>query len=266
TEAKEAKRGVWKNYVEEAEVEVVEQDAGALKTQYLDVIISDVRAAPQFGFSVQTLNSEGIANLEKLMREFSLHHRGAIKSPPSFSPKPGDLVSARFSADNSWYRGKIRKIVGKAEYDVVFIDYGNQETVSLANIRPLDEKFRGLAGQAQDARLSFVKLPDASSDYFEEAIDRFRSICEGRKLIANIDAREGPVLHLRLIDPSDAGSPTDSINTQLVREGLAVIDRKGCKYLSSYAQIFKRLQDDTAEAKRSRSGMYEFGDISPEDD
>ncbi|KAG8990818.1 hypothetical protein FRB90_001602 [Tulasnella sp. 427] len=266
TEAKEAKRGVWKNYVEEAEVEVVEQDAGALKTQYLDVIISDVRTAPQFGFSVQTLNSEGIANLEKLMREFSLHHRGAIKSPPSFSPKPGDLVSARFSADNSWYRGKIRKIVGKAEYDVVFIDYGNQETVSLANIRPLDEKFRGLAGQAQDARLSFVKLLDASSDYFDDAIDRFRSICEGRKLIANIDAREGPVLHLRLIDPSDAGSPTDSINTQLVREGLAVIDRKGCKYLSSYAQIYKRLQDDTAEAKKSRSGMYEFGDISPEDD
>lgn len=82
---------------------------------------------------------------------------------------------------------------------------------------------------------------------------------QGRKLIANIDAREGPVLHLRLIDPSDAGSPTDSINAQLVREGLAVVDRKGCKYISSYPQILKRLQDDTAEAKRSRSGMYEFG-------
>ncbi|KAG8953517.1 hypothetical protein FRC04_002359 [Tulasnella sp. 424] len=264
--AKAAKRGVWKHYVEEAEVEVVEQDAGALKTQYIDVIVSDVRTAPQFGFSVQILNNEGIANLEKLMREFSLHHRAAIKAPPSFSPKPGDLVSARFSADNSWYRAKIRKIVGKTEYDVVFIDYGNQETVSLTNIRPLDDKFRALAGQAQDARLSFVKLSDVSSDYFDDAIERFRSICEGRKLIANIDAREGPVLHLRLIDPEDAGSPTNSINAQLVREGLAIIDRKGCKYLSSYPQIFKRLQEDAAEAKRSRSGMYEFGDISPEDD
>lgn len=264
--AKAAKRGVWKHYVEEAEVEVVEQDAGALKTQYIDVIISDVRTSPQFGFSVQILNNEGIANLEQLMREFSLHHRAPIKSPPSFAPKPGDLVSARFSADNSWYRGKIRKIVGKTDYDVVFIDYGNQETVSLTNIRPLDDKFRALPGQAQDARLSFVKLLDTSSDYFEDAIDRFRSICEGRKLIANIDAREGPVLHLRLIDPSDAGSPTDSINAQLVREGLAVTDRKGCKYISSYPQILKRLQDDAAEAKRTRSGMYEFGDISPEDD
>ncbi|KIO18063.1 hypothetical protein M407DRAFT_32256 [Tulasnella calospora MUT 4182] len=150
--------------------------------------------------------------------------------------------------------------------DIVNSDYGNQETVSLTNIRPLDDKFRALPGQAQDARLSFVKLLDTSSDYFEDAIDRFRSICEGRKLIANIDAREGPVLHLRLIDPSDAGSPTDSINAQLVREGLAVTDRKGCKYISSYPQILKRLQDDTAEAKRTRSGMYEFGDISPEDD
>lgn len=51
---------VWKHFVEEAEVEVVEQDAGALKTQYLDVIISDVRTAPQFGFSVQVLNNEGM--------------------------------------------------------------------------------------------------------------------------------------------------------------------------------------------------------------
>ncbi len=36
------------------------------------------------------------------------------------------------------------------------MDYGNKDSVSFANIRPLDPKFRGLSGQAHDARLRCV--------------------------------------------------------------------------------------------------------------
>jgi len=35
----------------------------------------------------------------------------------------------------------------KKEAEVTFIDYGNQDTVSFANIRPLDPRFRSLPGQ-----------------------------------------------------------------------------------------------------------------------
>ena len=95
----------------------------------------------------------GIASLENLMRDFSLHHRSPIASPPGFTPKGGDLVSAKFS-DGSWYRAKIRRASPiKKEAEVTFIDYGNQDTVSFGNIRPLDPKFRSLPGQAHDARL-----------------------------------------------------------------------------------------------------------------
>lgn len=55
---------IWKDYDEEAEkaAEVVESsDPAALKTEYLDIIISDVRTTPAFGFSVQILNTEGIS-------------------------------------------------------------------------------------------------------------------------------------------------------------------------------------------------------------
>ena len=34
--------------------------SGALKTEYLDVIISDVRVTPSLTFSVQVLNTEGM--------------------------------------------------------------------------------------------------------------------------------------------------------------------------------------------------------------
>ena len=100
----------------------------------------------------------GIASLEQLMRDFSIHHRVAT-SAPGFVPKGGDLVSARFS-DGSWYRAKIRRASPvKREAEVTFIDYGNQDTIGFENIRPLDPRFRSLPGQAHDARLrSLVSL------------------------------------------------------------------------------------------------------------
>ena len=53
---------IWKDYDEEAEkvAEIPVEDAnGPLKTEYIDIIISDVRTKPNFAFSVQILNTEG---------------------------------------------------------------------------------------------------------------------------------------------------------------------------------------------------------------
>ena len=221
------------------------------------------------------------------MRDFSAHHK-VTAPPPGFVPKSGDLVSAKFS-DGAWYRAKIRRSSPvKREAEVTFIDYGNQDTIGFTNIRPLDPKFRTLPGQAHDARLrcvawlslstivvdsldsscSFVKLVGEDSEYRQDAIDRFRQLCDGRKLVANVDHKEGPTLHLRLIDPADpatAEEPLASINADLVREGLASVDRKGCKYLSSYPQVLKKLQEAVSGAKRDRYGMFEFGDVEEDE-
>ncbi|KAL0072455.1 hypothetical protein AAF712_000218 [Marasmius tenuissimus] len=272
-EAKKAQLNLWKDYDEEAEVAAAEAEStdnsGPLKQEYLDVIISDVRTKNGFNFSVQILNTEGIASLEKLMRDFAMHHSGSVTVPPGFVPKGGDLVSAKFS-DGSWYRAKIRRSSPlKKEAELTFIDYGNQETVPFSHIRPLDPKFRSLPGQAQDARLSFIKLVDSNSEYYPEAVERFKTLCEGRKLIANIDHKEGNLLHLRLIDPRDpavAQDPLACINAELLRDGVALIDRKGCKYLSAYPQLVRKLQQSVLEAKRDRLGMFEFGDVEEDDD
>lgn len=271
-EAKQARQNLWENYDEEAEKAAqappAEDDSGYLKSEYLDVIISDVRAQNGFSFSVQILNTEGIATLEKLMRDFSLHHRVAHPAPSNFVPKAGDLVSAKFS-DGSWYRARIRRTSPiKKEAEVTFIDYGNQDSVSFSNIRPLDPKFRSLPGQAQDARLSFIRLVASESEYHADAVQRFRQLCEGRKLVANIDYKEGTTLHLRLIDPNDpvaTQDPLACINADLLREGLASIDRKGCKYLGAYPHIMSKLQTAVAEAKRDRAGMFEFGDVEEDE-
>ena len=86
------------------------------------------------------------------MHEFSLHHK-TVAPAAGFTPKAGDLVSAKFS-DGQWYRAKVRRASPvKKEAELTFIDYGNQDTVAFSNIRPLDARFRSLPGQAHDARL-----------------------------------------------------------------------------------------------------------------
>ncbi|TFK73990.1 transcription factor [Pluteus cervinus] len=270
-EAKKEKKHLWQDYDEEAEqaaAPVEEQASGPLKTDFIDVIVSDVRTRTGLAFSVQILNTPGIKSLETLMRDFSLHHKGPVATA-GFVPKGGDLVSAKFT-DGSWYRAKIRRASPvKKEAELTFIDYGNQETVPFSSIRPLDPQFRSLAGQAQEARLSFVKVVEPSSEYYVEAVDRFRSLCEGRKLIANVDHKEGGVLHLRLIDPNNPAAlddPTECINAELLRDGVALIDRKNCKYLGAYPQVVKKFQQVVNEAKRGRLGMFEFGDVEEDED
>lgn len=113
-----------------------------------------------------------------------------------------------------------------------------------------------------------MKLPDTESEYYQEAIDRFRVLCEGRKLVANIDHKEGALLHLRLIDPENpaaAQDPLACINADLLSEGLVAVDRKNCRYLTSYPNVVKKLKDSVLTAKKYRAGMFEFGDVEEDD-
>lgn len=87
-------------------------------------------------------------------------------------------------------------------------------------------------------------------------------------MIAIVDHREGPTMHLRLVDPADPSTGSDrlaSINVDLVREGYAVAERK-LRYVGSHPDVVKRLQEASQEAKRERAGIYEFGDVSPDDE
>ena len=97
------------------------------------------------------------------MKDFSLYHKTAGPTPAGFAPKPRDLVSAKFS-DGQWYRAKVRKSSAvKKEAQVTFIDYGNEDTISFSDIRPLDQRFRSLPGQAHEARMRLVTLAFTSS-------------------------------------------------------------------------------------------------------
>jgi staphylococcal nuclease domain-containing protein 1 len=159
---------------------------------------------------------------------------------------------------------------GLKEASVVFIDYGNKETVKYKDLRPLDASRFGrakLPPQAREARLSFVRLYDGKQqEYVEEALDRFRSVAaQGRKMIANIDYIEPgtQLLHLSLYDPEcpEIGQSPDKgcINCDIVRDGYALLDDK-VRYWKSYPKMTAALTKAIDEARSRHRGCFEYGD------
>lgn len=283
--AKNAKKGVWHDYdaaQEEAAAAPAKNSNSAsavapARTEYVDVVVSDARGNGSdvpFSFAVQILDDK-VTQLEGLMSDLALAHKsGPPSAPVGFTPRSGDLVSAKFSADGCWYRAQIlRSHSATKTANVIYIDYGNIEELSWKDMRPLDNMRFGkarLLPQAHEARLSFVKLFDGkSTDYVLDAQDRFREVALGRKLIANIELREPasastgglPRLHLTLYDPKDPniGDPSACINLDLVREGWALVDRH-VPYAKSNPKMPPALADAETEARKARSGIFIYGD------
>lgn len=49
------------------------------------------------------------------------------------TPKKGELLAARFTADNEWYRARVEKIEANNRISVYFVDYGNRELITEVN-------------------------------------------------------------------------------------------------------------------------------------
>ncbi|TFY76389.1 hypothetical protein EWM64_g7624 [Hericium alpestre] len=208
--------------------------------------------------------------LEELTHGLINYHRGTDhKLAGNF--RQWDFVSAQSSHGTSWHRGQILEIIGR-DAKVLFIDSGFHETISVKNLRPLPTLFRFLPRQARKARLSFIKLPDAQSQHYVEALEALQKACVGRTLAAKLDnegshnrscvrgmyfVTELPLMELRLMDPAvDSDDILMSINGQLLREGLATFDNKLCRSTETYHSVPCLLAKAAVRARNEELGMY----------
>lgn len=291
--AKEGRKGLWHDWDPSQEAEEEDGDAAAAATavhaaatstadaggatevvakkpeDYRDVIITNIDASGRI--KMQEVG-KGTAALTTLMSEFKKFHADAKNSGPGRdSPKAGEYVAARFSADGEWYRARIRANDRAARVaEVVYIDYGNSERQPWAQLRALDTARFGvgrLKAQAQDAALSFVQLP-GTADYLADAIQFMYEATEGRQLVGRfdyVDAKEG-VCHVTLFDPrgEGAGDARKSVNREVVRLGHGLVTRKLRAWERSrvFEPVLKGLREAEAEAKEARRGIWEYGDLT----
>lgn len=259
-DAKTEKKGIWADYHgEQAEEEQAASEAGPNR-EYIDVVVSDIMSGSHF--YVQKVTDE-IAKLETLMSELGQYQNGR-PGDPAFKPRVGENVSAKFTEDDCWYRGRVRRISHEG-IEVLYIDFGNSETLPSSRVRALPENFKQLKAQAHEATLSFVKSPERDEDYGIEAIERFRDLTGNKQLVANVDAREGNVMCLTLFDFHKSTSAEVSVNLDMVQDGQAYVTPK-VRYARGNETIVKALEAAQEEAIKRRRGMFEYGDITGNED
>ncbi|KAK2756538.1 hypothetical protein FQN54_005431 [Arachnomyces sp. PD_36] len=274
--AKEARKGMWHDWDPSKEIEeeeeavadsketAAEAEAANRRKDYRDIMITNIDSDCRL--KIQQIGP-GTAALSELMNAFrSFHLNKANEAPLPGPPKAGDLVAAKFSEDGEWYRAKIRRNDREGKKaDVVYIDYGNSETVPWSRLRPLSQpqfSVQKLKPQASDAVLSLIQFP-VSPEYLREAVDFINAQTFDRQLVANVDhvAPEG-TLHVTLLDPTESKNLEESINSDIIREGLAMVPKKLKAWERAAGDSLAHLRKLQEEAKEGRKGMWEYGDIT----
>ncbi|KAH7975308.1 hypothetical protein HPB52_000569 [Rhipicephalus sanguineus] len=97
--------------------------------------------------------------LDALQKELGDYYSASYPDP-AFQPMPGDHVCCRFSEDGQFYRAKIERVLANgSQYDVFYLDYGNEETVLPQDVRSLQPQFAvaplfGIPCQLQSGEVS----------------------------------------------------------------------------------------------------------------
>ncbi len=284
--AKEAHKGIWHDWDPSQDEETAEDNSHSnggstaavassdgvtldkRPQDYRDIVVTSIDDNGRL--KIQEIG-KGTAALESLMndfRKFNLDGKNNVSI--GSSPKTGDYVAARFSADNEWYRARIRSNDRNAKVaEVVFVDYGNTEKIPWAKLRPLDHTRFGtqkLKAQATDAVLSFVQLP-TGSDYFRDAVNFIDECTQGRRLVGSfdyVDAKEG-LSYITIFDPKLQSSDRDeSLNREVLLYGHGLVPRKLKTWERSkvFESTLDALREAEKKAKENKVGMWEYGDIT----
>ncbi len=281
--AKEARKGMWQDWDPSKEdeeegqtngnagVNGANEDSGVASNRtkdYRDVIVTHIDETGHL--KLQQVGT-GTAALTELMTAFrSFHMNKANDTPLSGPPKAGETVAARFTVDDEWYRARIRRNdrEGKKS-EVLYMDYGNSEIIPWTRLRPLSQaqfSTQKLRAQAVDAVLSLVQLPTATN-YLGESVAYMAERTDGRQLVASVDnTSPDGTLSVTLFDPQVSSKADMSLNADVVGEGFAMVPTKLRGWERGATEMLAGLRKKQEEAKAERKGMWEYGDLSVEDD
>jgi staphylococcal nuclease domain-containing protein 1 len=272
--AKEEKKGMWHNWDPSKNVDEEPVSAsngtdgpngdaalsGPRPKDYRDIMVTHVDESGKL--KIQQVGT-GTAALTELMTKFKSFHldKKNDQSLPG-PPKVGDVVAAKFTVDNDWYRARVRRVDREGKKaDVTYLDYGNSETIPWTRLRPLSQpqfSTQTLKPQAADAVLSYLQFP-RTVHYLEDAVAFISQQTDGRQLVANVDYISDATLYITLMSPES--NLEQSINAEVIREGLAMVPRKLKAWEKAASDTVGRLKKLEEEAKEGRLGMWEYGEL-----
>ena len=239
--------------------------------QTLRVIVSHIESGTMFYVNEADHDSDELDKMEEEM----------LRLKPVKIPKVKPRLNVAASYDDLYSRARLQKPDKrdpnkKNMWFVMFIDYGNRATISTQNMARLPDHLstNKIAPLAIKCQLAGLRAPSTKhgNRYFQDSGMRFSQLAMGR-------GQNHKVLTMKILyDDYRAGrwlvelfkdkECTQSINKQMVREGMARISQPGVfpadfeksedEYTKEYLQTIKQLKDDAVHGLR---GMHEWGEL-----
>lgn len=270
-QAKQARRGVWIDYDEEAEARKREEALAQREAER-----QEKRKAASFNVKItEIINGTGFyfqpvgEEAEKANKSLEELKSFNIPEDDSFTPKVGDLVAAEFSGE--WYRARL-VAANDGKFKAFYVDYGNTALIGKQDIRLLPEQFseNNIKLQARRGELAFITSPSLDDEIGVEAAHTFQDLTWDKELLATVEQVEDDVSYVVLKTPSqevnegkEGNDVNDvSINEILLEEGLARLTKT--RFEKSH--ILKKLRSKEDIAKKSRRNIWEYGDIGSDEE
>lgn len=268
--AQKNKVGVWsiERVTEATAADIISEEAS---DELKSIRVSEIRSGTHFFF--HTVNDENVKVIDESMKKFTSEN-GTDGAPCDV--KVNKIVAALFDdgSGKSWYRAKImEKQDGGNKAVVLFVDHGNVSTVPVAtHFRPLEMSLGTdrIPPVATEATLALTLSRSLSDDYGLDAARMFQSLCWGKDLSARTYGNdETGKVNMVIMTESD-----ETVNEKLISAGLARVAPPAMVKALSYRVVDKssviKLAADLnvaqESARKSRSGMWRYGDIGEDDD
>ncbi|KAF6035658.1 SND1 [Bugula neritina] len=256
--AKQSKLGLWKSYVEEIKDAVQEtEDTQTERHRKLEhIVVTDI-SETDLTFAAQKV--ENGKKLEAFMAEMRAEMHTNPPLPGAYTPKKGDLCAAKF-VDELWYRARVEKVDKDGKVTVLYVDFGNRDTVPVLKTAPLPGSFVSLPAQAKEYRLAFVQLA-SDEDYIVDALNEFYHSVSNKTLYMNVESRgtAGVVDAVSLYLNEDG---TGDVALALLEKGFLLVESRRERRLQKLMSEYRAAQNS---AKKSRLNLWEYGDITQDD-
>ncbi|KCV71412.1 hypothetical protein H696_02359 [Fonticula alba] len=297
--ARQQKLGIWIRREEELRREAERKEAeaaAAAKTEQRVIYVTDVRPhTGTFMAQLESVHTSGeLAQLSTLLQA----EAEAIASPPEVAAlrARGALFAIYLESEGGWFRGRIARVAGST-VDAILVDYGWVETgLPVSAVRALSSSLAARPPLAAEYTLAGLRLAEPSAT----ARDAIKRALAGHDIQTAIDAALGDgdsyyndainalaglvsnatlrVYTIGLRDPTTGAQPvlaflkegevimTDSINAKLVDMGFAFAESQPPAAGASVPIWLAAVLAAEKKAKANRVGMWEFGDLTPDDD
>lgn len=266
--AKDAKRGLWKDWVEPTVTESTAVSADGKATRTFKARVCEVAFAGHvFVQPTETAEAE-LAAIAAGLTSLKLDTQ-----PGATGVRAGQMVAAKFAADGVWYRAKVLRVGVDGSASVRFVDYGNEDVVGASDMRPLAGigAFISKRPVATEVVLADVFVPGPDDPSGQAAGDYLRGAIFDRDVIVAVHANEpGGVISGDLLvpPPKSAASSTaaveepKSVVQEMLKVGLARIVRKSDR---SSEAAFKRLRSFEEVGISTRHYLWNYGDVYESD-